>query len=439
MRKPVVAIVGTPNVGKSTFFNKIAGRRISIVDDQPGVTRDRIYADAEWNGYAFSIVDTGGLDFSKDDEMYRSILSQAQIAIDLADVIVFFVDGKKGITQGDLEVANMLRKCKAPKIVAVNKLDNFEIDKTYEFYELKLGDPMPLSASHGKGIGDLLDAIVDKIEQISPDEEDKALKIAIVGKPNAGKSSLTNRLIGEDRMVVSNVAGTTRDAIDIPFRYNGKNYTLIDTAGLRKKGKIAPDSIERYSALRSIDAVERCDIALLVIDATEGITEQDSKVAGLMHEEGKPSVIVVNKWDKIDKTKMSTEKFKRLIETELPFMKYYVPVFISCESGQRIGKVMEAVEQVYENAGREITMGVFNSVLQNATAVTEPPIHNGRKLKVIYGKQSSTYPPRFTIFCNRANLMDFSYSRYLENSIRNAFDFKGTPIKLEFKNKGEND
>ena len=417
MRKPVVAIVGTPNVGKSTFFNKIAGRRISIVDDQPGVTRDRIYADAEWNGYAFSIVDTGGLDFSKDDEMYRSILSQAQIAIDLADVIVFFVDGKKGVTQGD----------------------NFEIEKTYEFYELQLGDPMPLSASHGKGIGDLLDAIVDKIEQISPDEEDKALKIAIVGKPNAGKSSLTNRLIGEDRMVVSNVAGTTRDAIDIPFRYNGKNYTLIDTAGLRKKGKIAPDSIERYSALRSIDAVERCDIALLVIDATEGITEQDSKVAGLMHEEGKPSVIVVNKWDKIDKTKMSTEKFKRLIETELPFMKYYVPVFISCESGQRIGKVMEAVEQVYENAGREITMGVFNSVLQNATAVTEPPIHNGRKLKVIYGKQSGTYPPRFTIFCNRANLMDFSYSRYLENSIRNAFDFKGTPIKLEFKNKGEND
>ena len=439
MRKPVVAIVGTPNVGKSTFFNKIAGRRISIVDDQPGVTRDRIYADAEWNGYAFSIVDTGGLDFSKDDEMYRSILSQAQIAIDLADVIVFFVDGKKGITQGDLEVANMLRKCKAPKIVAVNKLDNFEIEKTYEFYELQLGDPMPLSASHGKGIGDLLDAIVDKIEQISPDEEDKALKIAIVGKPNAGKSSLTNRLIGEDRMVVSNVAGTTRDAIDIPFRYNGKNYTLIDTAGLRKKGKIAPDSIERYSALRSIDAVERCDIALLVIDATEGITEQDSKVAGLMHEEGKPSVIVVNKWDKIDKTKMSTEKFKRLIETELPFMKYYVSVFISCESGQRIGKVMEAVEQVYENAGREITMGVFNSVLQNATAVTEPPIHNGRKLKVIYGKQTGTYPPRFTIFCNRANLMDFSYSRYLENSIRNAFDFKGTPIKLEFKNKGEND
>lgn len=439
MRKPVVAIVGTPNVGKSTFFNKIAGRRISIVDDQPGVTRDRIYADADWNGYAFSIVDTGGLDFSKDDEMYHNILNQAQIAIDLADVIVFFVDGKKGLTHADMEVANMLRKCKAPKIVAVNKLDNNETEKTYEFYELQLGDPMPLSASHGKGIGDLLDAITHHLEQISPEEFADTLKIAIVGKPNAGKSSLTNRLIGEDRMVVSNVAGTTRDAIDIPFKYNGKNYTLIDTAGLRKKGKIAPDSIERYSALRSIDAVERCDIALMVIDATEGITEQDSKVAGLIHDEGKPSVIVVNKWDKVDKTKMTTEKFKKLIETELPFMKYYVPVFISCESGQRIGKVMEMAEMVYANASREITMGVFNSILQNATAVNEPPIHNGRKLKVLYGRQSGKNPPTFTIFCNRAELMDFAYSRYLENSIRNAFDFKGTPIKLIFKNKGEKD
>ena len=437
MRKPVVAIVGTPNVGKSTFFNKIAGQRISIVDDQPGVTRDRIYADADWNGYAFSIVDTGGLDFSKNDEMYRNILNQVQIAIDLADVIVFFVDGQKGLTSADLEVANMLRKCKAPKVVAVNKLDNFEQEKAYEFYQLQLGDPIPISATHGKGIGDLLDVIVSHLQKMPVDENPSSIKIAIVGKPNAGKSSLTNRLIGEDRMVVSSVAGTTRDAIDIPFKYNGKDYTLIDTAGLRKKGKIEPSSIERYSALRSIDAVRRCDIALLVIDATEGITEQDSKVAGLMHDEGKPSVIVVNKWDKVDKTTMSTTKFCKLIENELPFMKYYQPVFISCESGQRIGKVMELAEKVYANANRQITMGVFNNVLQNAIAVTEPPIHNGRKLKVLYGRQSGSCPPKFTIYCNRADLMDFSYSRYLENSIRNAFDFNGTPIKLEFKNKGE--
>lgn len=437
MNKPIVAIVGKPNVGKSTFFNKVVGKRISIVEDIPGVTRDRIFADATWCGYAFTLVDTGGLDFTSKDEININILEQAQLAIDVADVIVFFVDGKEGMTAQDKEVATYLRKAKAPKILAVNKLDNNEVEKTYEFYDLGLGEPFGVSVEHGKGVGELLDAIIAKIKQIPESEANKGLKLAIVGKPNAGKSTLTNYLVGEKRVAVSSIAGTTRDAIEVPFRYNGKDYIIIDTAGLRKKSKIEPSSIERYSAVRSLDAISRCDVAILVIDAFEGITEQDVKIAGLIHEQGKPSVIVVNKWDLIDKTSGTMEEFKKKMEVDLAFMKYFIPVFISCKEGKRTGKVMETVEQVYVNATREISMGLFNNVLVNAISVTQPPFKNGKRLKITHGKQSGVCPPTFDIYCNDASLIENSYMKYLENAFRRAFDFKGTPIKFNFKSKNE--
>ena len=437
MKKPLVAIVGKPNVGKSTFFNKISGGKISIVEDVPGVTRDRIFANAEWCGYSFQIVDTGGLDFNKEDEINKRIMEQANLAIDLADVIVFFVDGKEGLTAQDLEVANHLRRAKAPKIVAVNKLDNYEKDKIYDFYELGLGDPIAISAEQSKGIGDLLDEIVKYIKKIDISKESDDVKIALVGKPNAGKSSITNRLLGEDRVVVSSVAGTTRDAIDTPFRWNNKDYCLIDTAGLRRKSKIEPDSIERYSVIRSLNAIERCDVAVIVIDASEGITEQDVRIAGLVHEQGKPSVIVVNKWDLIENSEEKRKAFEKQFEVDLAFMKYYVTVYVSSVTGQRIGKIMEMVDYVLTNAKREIPMALFNNVLTNAISVTEPPSKNGKRLKIIFGKQVATCPPTFEIYCNNSALVENSYIRYLENSLRRAFDFKGTPIKVVFKNRNE--
>ena len=438
MKKPLVAIVGKPNVGKSTFFNKVAGSKISIVEDIPGVTRDRIFANAEWCGYSFQIVDTGGLDFNKEDEINKRIIEQANLAIDLADVIVFFVDGKEGLTASDMEVANHLRRAKAPKIVAVNKLDNFEREKTYEFYELGLGEPIPISAEQSKGIGDLLDEIVKYLKKLNPTEEDNDIKIALVGKPNAGKSSITNKLLGEDRVVVSSVAGTTRDAIDSPFKWNNKDYCLIDTAGLRRKSKIEQGSIERYSVIRSLNAIERCDVAVLVIDASQGITEQDVKIAGLIHEQGKPSVIVINKWDLVENAEKSRKEFEKQLNDDLAFMKYYVVLFVSCETGQRIGKIMEAVDMVLNNAKREIPMALFNNVLTNAITVTEPPSKNGKRLKIIFGKQVAVCPPTFNIYCNDASLVENSYIRYLENSLRRAFDFKGTPVKIQFKNKSDN-
>ena len=438
MKKPLVAIVGKPNVGKSTFFNKVAGSKISIVEDIPGVTRDRIFANAEWCGYSFQIVDTGGLDFNKEDEINKRIIEQANLAIDLADVIVFFVDGKEGLTASDMEVANHLRRAKAPKIVAVNKLDNFEREKTYEFYELGLGEPIPISAEQSKGIGDLLDEIVKYLKKLNPTEEDNDIKIALVGKPNAGKSSITNKLLGEDRVVVSSVAGTTRDAIDSPFKWNNKDYCLIDTAGLRRKSKIEQGSIERYSVIRSLNAIERCDVAVLVIDASQGITEQDVKIAGLIHEQGKPSVIVINKWDLIENAEKSRKEFEKQLNDDLAFMKYYVVLFVSCETGQRIGKIMETVDMVLNNAKREIPMALFNNVLTNAITVTEPPSKNGKRLKIIFGKQVAVCPPTFNIYCNDASLVENSYIRYLENSLRRAFDFKGTPVKIQFKNKSDN-
>lgn len=437
MKKPLVAIVGKPNVGKSTFFNKVAGSKISIVEDIPGVTRDRIFANAEWCGYQFQIVDTGGLDFNKDDEINKRIIEQANLAIDLADVIVFFVDGKEGLTSSDMEVANHLRRAKAPKIVAVNKLDNYEREKTYEFYELGLGDPIPISAEQSKGIGDLLDEIVKYLKKIENTDDDSEIKIAIVGKPNAGKSSITNRLLGEDRVVVSSIAGTTRDAIDSPFRWNGKDYCLIDTAGLRRKSKIEAGSIERYSAIRSLNAIERCDVAVLVIDASQGITEQDVKIAGLIHEQGKPSVIVINKWDLIENVESARKEFEKQLSNDLAFMRYYVLLFVSSKTGQRVGKIMEMVDMVLSNAKKEISMSLFNNVLTNAITVTEPPSKNGKRLKIIFGKQVSVCPPTFNIYCNDSSLIENSYIRYLENSLRRAFDFKGTPIKIQFKNKNE--
>jgi len=438
MKKPLVAIVGKPNVGKSTFFNKIAGSKISIVEDIPGVTRDRIFANAEWCGYSFQIVDTGGLDFNKEDEINNRIIEQANLAIDLADVIIFFVDGKTGLTSHDVEVANHLRRATAPKILAVNKLDNHEVEKTYEFYELGLGDPIAVSAEQSKGIGDLLDEVVKHLKKNEKEEDDPAVKIALVGKPNAGKSSLTNSLLGENRVAVSSIAGTTRDAVDSPFRWNNKDYCLIDTAGLRRKSKIEPDSIERYSVIRSLNAIERADVVVLVIDASEGITEQDVKIAGLIDEQGKPSVIVVNKWDLIENSLEERKKFEKQFNDDLAFMKYYVTVYTSAVTGQKLGQIMEKVNYVLENARREIPMALFNNVLTNAVSVTEPPAKNGRKVKIIFGKQVATCPPTFSIYCNNASLIDNSYIRYIENSLRRAFNFEGTPIKVQFKNKNEN-
>ena len=437
MKKPIVAIVGKPNVGKSTFFNKVVGRRISIVDDMAGVTRDRIFGSASWCGYAFTLIDTGGLDFTKDDEINKNILEQANLAVEVADIIVFMVDGREGLTAQDKDVANYLRKAKAPKVLVVNKLDNFEVEKTYDFYDLGLGQPFAVSVEHGKGVGDVLDEIINNIKQFPVEKDNESIKLALVGKPNAGKSSLTNLLLGEKRVAVSSVAGTTRDAIEVPFRYNGKNYTIIDTAGLRKKSKIEPSSIEKYSTVRSLDAISRCDVALLVIDASVGITEQDVRIAGLIHEQGKPSVIVVNKWDLIEKNNNTMQEFKKKLSVDLAFMSYFIPVFISCTERQRVGKVMETVEKVYENSSREIAMGLFNNVLTNAISVTQPPYRNGKRLKITFGKQSGTNPPTFSIYCNDASLIDNSYLRYLENSLRKAFNFTGTPIKINFKNKGE--
>ena len=437
MKKPLVAIVGRPNVGKSTFFNKICGRRISIVEDTPGVTRDRIYGDAEWCGYNFSLVDTGGLDFNYEDEMQQNIYNQAKIAIDLADVIMFFVDGKEGITNNDKEVASLLRKSRKPIVLVVNKLDNNEIEKTYEFYELNIGEPMLLSAEQGKGIGDVLDEVVKHFNKIEVDPNADAIKIAIVGRPNAGKSSITNKILGEERVVVSNVAGTTRDAIDTPFRYNGQDYILIDTAGMRKKKNIESESIERYSILRSLEAIKRADIVLIVIDSQDFVTEQDVKIAGIVHEENKPSIIIMNKWDTIEKNDRTINKYIKKLDEDLAFMSYYKSIFVSAKTGQRLNNIMPTVEEVLDNANKRVTTGVLNDVISDAVSVNQPPMIRGKKLKLYYATQVGVKPPTIVLFVNDASAMHFSYERYLENSIRKAIDFSGTPIKLVIKQKAE--
>ena len=437
MKKPLVAIVGRPNVGKSTFFNKIAGRRISIIKDEPGVTRDRIYADCVWLDNSFTLVDTGGIDFANNSEVQKNIMLQAQIAIELADVILFFVDGKEGLTSADREVAEYLRKTKKPIVLAVNKLDNNEVEKSYEFHELNLGEPFVISSEQSKGLGDLLDEVVSNFKNQSKitDEEEDKIKIAIVGKPNAGKSSITNRLLNEDRVVVSSVAGTTRDAIDTPFRWNNKDYILIDTAGIRRKRGIELDSVEQYSVIRSFEAIKRADIVLLVIDASEPISEQDIRIAGFIHEEKKPSVIIMNKWDKIEKDQSTMNEFKTILDEELNFMSYYEALFISAKTGQRLNNSMPKVEEVLNNAQNRVSTSVINEIIQDAVLFTQPPLCNGKRIKIYYVSQTGTNPPVFTFKVNDPKYLHFSYKRYLENNIRKNINLRGTPIELIFKGK----
>lgn len=440
LEKPLVAIVGRPNVGKSTFFNRIAGKRISIVKDMPGVTRDRIYADAEWCGHGFTVVDTGGLDVKNKDDFQRNITRQAEIAVELADVVLLFVDGKEGLLPADYDAANFLRKYKVPIILVVNKIDNNELEKTYEFYNLGLGEPIAISSELNKGIGDLLDEIVALFKKkVDPEVNADRIKIAIVGKPNAGKSSLINRLVGENRVMVSDVAGTTRDAIDTPFKYMGKEYLLIDTAGIRRKRSIDKDSVELYSVLRAFDAIRRADVVVLVVDSEKGLSEQDVRIAGFIHEEGKPSVILMNKWDIIEKDTYSMNKFNQTLNEDLKFMSYFVALYGSALTGLRINKLMESINLVLDNASKRITTGTLNDILQNAVLTNEPPTKNGRRLKIYYITQPSTCPPTFVLFVNDKSLMHFSYLRYIENCIRNAVDFKGTPIRLLVNSKNEKD
>lgn len=439
MKKPLVAIVGRPNTGKSSFFNKICGKRISIIDDLPGVTRDRIYCDAEWCGKVFTLVDTGGLDSKSSDVFQKTIRSQAQIAIDLADVIIFMVDGREGVTPADEEVAALLRRAKKRVILVVNKLDRFEVENTYDFYSLGFGEPFPISCQQGKGLGEVLDEIISApcFKEASNFEESSTIKIAVVGRPNAGKSSIVNRLLGEERVVVSNVAGTTRDAIDTPFRYGGKDFVLIDTAGLRRKRSVEKESVEGYSALRAREAIGRADVVLIVFDASEEISEQDVRIAGYVHEEGKPSLIVMNKWDKIEKNGNTINDYVSMLKEKLSFMDYFKPVFISALSGKRVEKIMPSVLEVYSNSTKRITTGVLNEVIQKAILSQQPPTKKGKALKILYATQAEVSPPTFVIFVNDSSIVHFSYERFLENRLRASINFEGTPIKLIFRSRKE--
>lgn len=438
MSKPLVAIVGRPNVGKSTFFNRIVGQRISIVEDTPGVTRDRLYADAEWCGHSFTLIDTGGLEIKSEDVMWSHIRAQAQIAVETADVIVFMLDGKTGLTHEDYEVAAYLRKSRKPILLVVNKLDNNEQHLLYDFYELGLGEPIGISAGQAKGLGDVLDEIVKLTGKYETEEKEEALKIAVVGKPNAGKSSLVNKLLGYDRVIVSDIAGTTRDAIDTRIKIGDKEYILIDTAGIRRKRSVEED-LEQYSVMRSLGAVRRADVCLIVIDSSEELSEQDVKIAGYVHEQGKPSVVVMNKWDVVEKDTYTIEKYNRKLKEELKFMDYFIPTYVSAKTGKRVDNLIKFAERAYENASRRISTGLLNDVLREAILTNEPPSKNGKRLKIYYVTEVSANPPTFVIFVNDDTLMHFSYRRYLENALRRSFDFEGTPIRLIIRNKNEKD
>lgn len=436
MKKPIVAVVGRPNVGKSTFFNKVVGKRISIVKDEPGVTRDRIYADAEWLSYKFWLVDTGGIDIHEMTEVNKNILNQVQIAMELADVIIMLTDGMCGLTAQDEEVAKLLKKTGKPVVLAVNKCDDGTEDSIYEFYALGLGDPYPISSEHSKGVGDLLDKVVSYFNKaIEEDDDPTKIKIAIVGKPNAGKSSITNRILGESRMVVSNVAGTTRDAIDTPFVYDGRDCILIDTAGIRRKRSIELESVESYSVLRSMEAIRRADVVAIVFDASEELSDQDIRIAGYVHEQGKPSVVIVNKWDLVAKDEYTINFYKEKLQKELAFMDYHIPVFVSALSGQRLNTIMPNIIKAYENANKRTSTSILNEILQDAVAISQPPSKYGRRLKFYFISQTATNPPTFTIQANDSSIVHFSYQRYLENCLRRNIDFSGTPIKLEFVDK----
>lgn len=432
--KPLVAIVGRPNVGKSTFFNKISRTRASLVNNMPGVTRDRVYADADWIGYKFTLIDTGGLEIKSEDIMWREIRKQAEIAVDMCDVILFMVDGKNGLTAGDYDVADFLRKSKKPVILVVNKLDSGEETAAYDFYDLNIGPPFAISSEHSLGFGDLLDEIVSYFAEIERNAEEEAdvTKIAIVGKPNAGKSSLLNRILGYERAIVTDIAGTTRDTIDTPYEINGKKYTLIDTAGIRKKAKVVED-LEYFSVVRSIAAIKRADIVLIVIDGVEMITEQDVKICGLVHEAGKPSIVVVNKWDAVEKNPAITYEVTQKILGELKFMDYLKVSFISALTGKNVDKLLDAVDEVYENASKKVSSGVLNDVMGDAIMVNPPPTEDGKPLRIFYVTQVSTNPPHFVFFVNNPEGMHFSYQRYLENQLRKAFNFEGTPIRLSLR------
>ncbi len=439
MSKPIVAIVGRPNVGKSTLFNVIAGDSIAIVKDTPGVTRDRIYADCTWLNYNFTLIDTGGIEPDSSDVILSQMRDQAQIAIDTADVIIFLVDVRQGLTDADGKVADMLRRSKKPVVLCVNKVDSFkkmEAD-VYEFYNLGIGDPVPVSAANRQGVGDLLEAVSDNFKKDgTAAEDDDRPRIAIVGRPNVGKSSIVNRLVGEKRVIVSDIAGTTRDAIDTPLKRNGREYILIDTAGLRRKSKIHED-LERYSIIRTVTAVERADVVVMVIDAAEGVAEQDAKIAGIAHERGKGVIIAVNKWDAVQKDDKTIYKMTEKIKQTLAYMPYAEFVFISAKTGQRLDKLFELIDVIIENQSQRIATGVLNEILAEAVAMQQPPSDKGRRLKVFYMTQISVKPPTFVVFVNDKKLMHYSYTRYIENQIRNAFGFRGTPLRFIIRERKE--
>ncbi len=437
MSKPVLAIVGRPNVGKSTFFNRMAGKRLAIVEDTPGVTRDRIYAEAEWQGLDFAMIDTGGIEPSSKDVILSQMREQAQLAMDMADVILFMTDGKEGLTTADREVAMMLRRTGKPVILTVNKLDKGYSDDLYDFYELGLGEPYPISSANILGFGELLDKICEEFPEGSGEEEEETVKVAVIGKPNVGKSSLINRLLGENRVIVSPIAGTTRDSIDTPFEKDGQKYILIDTAGIRRKSKVSED-IERYSVIRAVAAIERCDVCILMIDAQDGVTEQDKKIAGVAHEAGKGIIVAVNKWDLIEKETGTMNKFRRDIESQMQFMSYAPAVFISVATGQRVDQILAMAKNVAENCALRVPTGQLNNLIIDATMMKQPPSDKGRRLKIYYVTQIGVKPPLFAFQVNDRELMHFSYSRYLENKIREGYGFEGTSIKFVFREKGDN-
>lgn len=439
MRKVIVAVVGRPNVGKSTLFNTIAGKQISIVQDTPGVTRDRIYAEGNWLNYYFTMVDTGGIEPISDDVLLKQMRSQAELAIETADVIIFVTDVKSGVVDADYEVAEMLRRSKKPIVLCVNKVDSIKKygNDIYEFYQLGLGEPFPVSAANHLGLGDLLDEVVKHFPKEGlEEEEDGTLKIALIGKPNVGKSSLTNKLLGENRVIVSDIAGTTRDAIDTEVTYSGTPYIFIDTAGLRRKGKVTED-IERYSVIRTVAAVDRADICIVLIDAVEGITDGDTRIAGIAHESGKGVIIAVNKWDLVEKNDKTMQEFTKQLKEKFAYMDYAEYLFISAETGQRIHKIYELVNMIHDNQVMRIKTGVLNEILARATAMKQPPSDKGKRLKLFYITQASVAPPTFVIFVNDRELMHFSYTRYIENQIRENFGFRGTPIRFIIRERGE--
>ncbi len=437
--KPVVAVVGRPNVGKSTLFNRIAGARIAIVEDTPGVTRDRIYADAEWLNRGFTLIDTGGIEPRAQDEIMQQMQRQAELAVETADVIVFMVDGREGFVSADMEVANILRRSGKPIVLAVNKVDNAQLeDNRFDFYQLAVGDPVTISAQQGLGIGDLLDAVAAHFPDRDAEEQDsETVRIAVIGKPNAGKSSLVNAMLREERAIVSDVPGTTRDAIDTPFTHERRDYVLVDTAGIRRKRSIDPRSIERYSVVRALTAVRRCDVALIMVDAAEGLTEQDVKIAGYVHEEGRASVLVVNKWDLVAKDTHTLHKYEKKLMADLAFMPYVKTLFISAKTGQRVHRVLGLVDEAYEQYTRRISTGLLNDMLGEAIMLNEPPTDGGRRLKIYYATQVSIKPPTFVIFVNQPDLMHFSYQRYLENYLRKTFGFDGTPVRFILRQRKE--